>query len=203
MSERALWQSPFEGILIPGPATGGSPEITVQERQNIQQNQIIAHKDTAQPLARAIAQLLGRKTPLAPLEGASRGGLFIAATGPLEYWAIAENKSAQKALAEPGGALRRAASVFDQSAGRAVIRISGKTAPDLLAKGTSLDLKNGALPAEGAAPTSLAHIPAVLIRRQKPRCYDISLSLSYAASFAGWLLEAIEEFDHQVLAAGE
>ncbi|MCG8648505.1 MAG: hypothetical protein MI861_01655 [Pirellulales bacterium] len=203
MSEPTFWQSPLEGLLPPGSHTGGLPDVTVQERRNVAQYQIIARKDTATQLARAVARMLGRKTPLSPLEGGSNNGIFIGATGPFEYWAAAESKTAQKALGKPGGAIHKAASVFDQSAGRAVIRISGKCAADLLAKGTALDLHAADLPAESASLTAIAHMPAVLIRRHKPECYDISLSVSYAASFASWLLEAIEEFDHRIAAARE
>lgn len=203
MSDTALWQSPLEGLLTPGSSSEAPVDVSVQERPQMLQLQLIARRDGTEQLARAVAKLLGRKTPLAPLEGASRNGVFIAATGPFEYWATAETGTARKALGTHSAAIKNAASIFDQSAGRTVIRISGPRAPDLLAKGTSLDLHETAFPAQGAAPASIAHMPAVLIRRQRPTCYDVSLSLSYAASFADWLKEAMEAFDHRILAPRE
>ena len=46
-------------------------------------------------------------------------------------------------------------------------------------------------------------MPVLLIKRRRPACYDISLSLSYAASFADWLLEAARAYDYRIVAAHE
>ncbi len=74
----------------------------------------------------------GRK--LAPLEGAEVGGLFICATGPDEYWVMAVKQGASDVETRLLKQFGETASLFDQSHGRAVLRIEGPCAADVLAK---------------------------------------------------------------------
>lgn len=132
----------------------------------------------------------GRK--LAPLEGAEVGGLFICATGPDEYWVMAVKQGASDVETRLLKQFGETASLFDQSHGRAVLRIEGPCAADVLAKGSSLDLDT--IPASGAVHTVIEHIPVLVAWRAGFAGVDISIPRSFAGSFATWLAEAALEF---------
>jgi len=93
-------------------------------------------------------------------------------------------------------ALGDTASLFDQTHGRFVVRISGDDATRLLAKGTSLDLDEGAFPAQGASHTTIEHLPALVVRRANPACFELSVPRSYAGSLLTWFTVAAEEFGY-------
>ena len=168
---------------------GGSAGLTLRERAGVVQLQLIARSGQADELAAAVMTLLGRTTALAPMEGDEIEGLFLCATGPLEYWALAEDLAAADALERVGAMAGRCASLFDHSHGRFVVRLSGAGAQGLLGKGTALDLRPAHFPARGGAHTTIAHMPALVIRRE-PAVYDVAGAGSYAGSFVAWLEEA-------------
>jgi heterotetrameric sarcosine oxidase gamma subunit len=182
--------SRLAGLLEPGALTASEPGgLAVEERRSVVQLQLIARSGQTAPLAASIATLLGRSAALAPLEGDGTEELFISATGPLEYWALAEGPRTADAVERVKAVSSGCASLFDHSHGRFVVRLSGTKAQTLLAKGTALDLRQPPFPARGAAHTAIAHMPALVIRRE-PAVYDISGAGSYAGSFVAWLKEA-------------
>jgi sarcosine oxidase subunit gamma len=101
----------------------------------------------------------------------------------------------EKQLAD---ALGDTASLFDQTHGRFVVRISGDDATRLLAKGTSLDLDEGVFLAQGASHATIEHLPALVVRRATPVCFELSVPRSYAGSLLAWFTEAAEEFGYSV-----
>ncbi len=194
-------QNALDHLLKPGEyrrAGGGASGLVIQERPNVTQLQVIARKDRGASLARRLSALLGARKALAPLEGAAADGVRGYATGPLEYWVFSETHGAQALERRLADELGDTASLFDQSHARFVVRISGDGATGLLAKGTALDLDGGAFPAEGASHTMIEHIPALVVRRAVPACYDLSVPRSYAGSYVAWLAEAALEFGYSV-----
>lgn len=189
--------SPLERVLKPGvhASAGG---VSIEELPDMAQFQLIARKGEAAQLAGSLSRFLGLKHALAPMEGAEINGLFICATGPLEYWVFAEGREPSGALRELGEIVGDSASLFDQSAGRCVIRLAGKHAANVLAKGTSLDLQGEAYPSQGASHTVIDHIPALAGWRTDPARYDISVPRSYAGSFIAWLSEAALEYGFSI-----
>lgn len=171
----------------------GEPGVAIEERGEVTQLQLVARNGKSGLLGKRLARLLGRIKPLGALEGAENKGLFICAVGPRDYWVFADKMrslAAFDALAEVAG---DSASIFDQSEGRVVLRLSGEQAADILAKGSALDLQGPTFPATGGAQTVIEHIPALVAKRSAADAYDISVPHSYAASFVSWLREAARD----------
>lgn len=191
MAETIAATSALNGLLKPdGRRSAG---VVIRELRDVAQLQVIARKGHDAVLASRIAKHLGRKSPLRPLEGASANGLFVAATGPGEFWVLAEGRAARRAMKAVVGIVGDSASVFDQSHGRSVVRLEGAKAVEVLAKGTPLDLREPEFPPLGAAHTMIAHIPALIARRRE-NAFNLSVARSYAGSFSAWLRETGQEF---------
>ncbi len=195
MSDTLMLQSPLEGQI----QSGRHLDLSVQELPGIAQFQVISRKGKSAVLGKKVAGLLARKNALTSLEGAEAGGFFICGPGPGEYWVFAEKPGARDVETMLDKELGETASLFDQSHGRIVLRIEGPRATDVLAKGTPLDFHPTAFPAQGAAHTVIAHIPALVAQRAGLGCYDISVPRSYGLSFITWLTEAGDVSDREGL----
>jgi sarcosine oxidase subunit gamma len=86
------------------------------------------------------------------------------------------------------------ASVCDQSDGRCVIRISGPSARDVLAKGIPLDLHPRVFGPGQAAVTLAAHIGVHIWQIDDMPTYEIAVFRGFAGSFWHWLMESAAEF---------
>lgn len=188
MADQIARQSALEGLLKPE-TSGAGDGTRIEELADVTQRQIFARNGQSDALAKAVAGFLKQKKPLGPLQGAERGGVFVCAVGPREYWVAAQGRSAAKAVQELEKAVDALASVFDQSDGRFVIRLSGPGADGVLACGTSLDLQDPTLPAKWGTHTQIEHIPALVLRRASngTAVFDVSVPRSYAGSFVAWL----------------
>ena len=124
-------------------------DLRIQERHKVIQLQLISRNGKSERLAAEIAKFLGREAPLTPLAGAERDGLSIFATGPREYWVLADGDLAAKAMIALQEAVTESASVFNQSDSRHVFMLSGRHVLDVLAKGSPLDLCAQHFPGRG------------------------------------------------------
>ena len=86
------------------------------------------------------------------------------------------------------------ADVVDQSDGRAVIRISGPRARDVLAKGLPIDLHPRAFKANGVAISHTSHIGVIFWQTGTEPTYEIAMFRSFADSFTHWLKDAAAEY---------
>ena len=195
MSELMRARSPLATFLQPELRDNqrDEPGLIITERQQICQLQIISRNNEPLHLTNMVTQYLGREKPLAPMQAASKNSLLICATGPLEYWVMGQKPDAIDALSEIQTQVEQSASVFDQSEGKLVLRLTGAKAADVLAKGTALDLHAKALPAQGAAHTVIEHIPVLLAWQSDARHYDLLIPRSYAHSFMTWLCDATRD----------
>lgn len=200
MAETPVKKGALAGLLKSGrnSARNTKPGLIITELPDVVQIQLIARSGQEQKLVSAIARFLGRSAPLLPLEGAERNGLFICATGPRDYWVFAERRSSPEVIRAIEAISDGLASVFDQSDGRLVLRVSGSKAVDLLAKGSPLDLCGPSLPAACGIHTVIEQIPALVVRHNASTIYDLSVPRSYAGSFAIWLYEAMNEYEYMV-----
>jgi sarcosine oxidase subunit gamma len=129
---------------------------------------------------------LGVTLPLEPNTasgGEARRALWL---GPDE-WLIAS-------LRDRLGAARAIhGTITDLSHGRAVLRLCGREARAVLAKGCALDLDLRAFPPNACAQTAIAKIN-VVIDNAAPGAFDLYCSRSYAGSFWDWITEAAAEY---------
>ena len=145
---------------------------------------------------------MGQSAVIGPRLGfpvADRPGRFASAdvallgTGPGAWLMISETPA-------PGWAMTVAddlagfASVFDQSSGYAILRLSGVGAGALLQKGAFLDLHTDAFPPGSVAVTVIEHIGAILWRPDE-NIFEIAVFRSFASSFWHWLVTAAAASD--------
>jgi heterotetrameric sarcosine oxidase gamma subunit len=78
--------------------------------------------------------------------------------------------------------------VTDLTGGRTVLTLAGPRAAQTLMKGTAIDLDPAVFAPGAVAVTALAHMPAIIWRRDVG--YDVIVPRSYAASLLEWMLRA-------------
>jgi sarcosine oxidase subunit gamma len=149
---------------------------------------------------RSIVSIAAFAECLAPLQAA----LGVALPGPnrqtehdgiLYLWAGPETWLALADAADPDFDLRMAqhcttlAVVTDQSDGRAILRISGPAARNVLAKLVPIDLHPAAFPPNATALTLAGHIP-VQIWHKAPDGFELACFRSYAQALYEVLIQA-------------
>lgn len=115
-------------------------------------------------------------------------------SGPDQWLAVAERTRRRDLEREIKATVSGLASVTDQSDARAVIRISGPRAKDVLAKGVPVDLHPRVFRPGMVAITHASHIGVILWQRDDAPTYELGMFRSYAHSFADWLDDSAAEF---------
>jgi sarcosine oxidase subunit gamma len=120
-------------------------------------------------------------------------------TGPGQ-WLVVSGSLGHETLAEELAAtLQGLASISDQSSGRAVIRLSGPRARDVLAKGLAIDLDPRVFPAGSAATSAISHMGVLVWREGASESYDIAVFRSVSESFWRWLKASAAAFGYAVV----
>jgi sarcosine oxidase subunit gamma len=83
--------------------------------------------------------------------------------------------------------------ITDVSHGRAVLRLCGREARAVLAKGCALDLDMRAFPPNACAQTAIAKMN-IAIDHATSGAFDLYCARSYAGSFWDWITEAAAEY---------
>ncbi len=182
--------SPFGPELTPGRhgAAGASP-VTLAERRV------------------DIVQLMGSEAAVADIAGlalpkpgrAEAAGDAMAVWIQPSGWLVIRPRGDEGALARTltdasGGAV----TVVDQSHGRAVLRLSGINARDVLAKGCRIDLHPRAFSAGSAATTTIDHITVTIVQVHATPTYDLVLPANFAEAFLDWLGMSAAEFGYEI-----
>ncbi len=159
--------------------------------------QINLRLDPADSEALAAIQLvLGVQLPLTPNTTAAGQELLAAWLGPDEWLLLTEHHQPDALVTNLQAALTgHFASVVDTSAGQTVIRLSGPSALDVLARGCALDLHPSAFPPGACAQTLLARAQALLIAVDAAPTFDIIVRRSFAPYVAAWLQDSAHQFD--------
>jgi methylglutamate dehydrogenase subunit D len=197
--------SGFSGLAHPGRygrLGQWSQPVSLQERLDLRLVQIAARKGKQAEIAEAVRSIAGLRLPEGPKRVVDNG-LAVLGTGPRQWLAVAETREAQQSLEDLIAALPGLAAIADLSSGKAVLRISGPAARDVLAKGCPLDLHRRAFGLGDAARTAIALIPCQLWQVDVRPGYDIAVDLSYTASFWGWITAAAAEYGYEVAAASD
>ena len=143
----------------------------------------------------AIQHMLGVQLPLTPNTTAAGPELLAAWLGPDEWLLLAERQEADSLVTDLQTALTgHFASVVDTSAGQTVIRLSGPSALDVLARGCALDLHPSVFPPGACAQTLLARAQALLIAVDDTPTFDIIVRRSFAPYAAAWLQDSARQF---------
>jgi methylglutamate dehydrogenase subunit D len=190
----------FQGLAVPGRyghVVGDDRPVVIAERAGLAAVQISARRGKTAELAAAIRDASGVELPRGP-KRAARDGLAIIGMGPHEWLAIADGERGRAALASVREAGEGLASFVDQSHAKAVLRLSGPRARDVLAKGCGLDLHERVFKPGDAATTQIALIPCQLWQLNETPSFELSVPLSYAGSFWSWLSGSAAEYGFEV-----
>ena len=199
MPELLLSRSALHGVAIPGRYGKGdsAPGVTLSERIDIGLATVAVRKGQAEALAAAVRAAYGVDLPANSTVATGRGVAFMG-TAPGQWFAVSETL-ANGALADDlARQLAGLASITDQSDGRAVIRVSGPSARDVLAKGVPVDLHQGVFRTGSAATTVISLIGAQIWQVDEAPTYDIAVFRGFAGSFWGWLTSSAAEFGYTV-----
>ena len=200
MSDRTLRPvSALAGIAVPGHygKPEGDPGITVEERVGLGLATVAARKGKAADLHAAVFSAYGARLPNSSRVAQGPQVSFIG-YGPGQWLAVSETFANEALARELGQKLKGLASVSDQSGGRAVLRLSGPRARDVLAKGLPIDLDPRAFPLGSAATSTISLMGVQLWQTDDTRSYNIAIFRSVSASFWRWLTASSAEFGYEV-----
>lgn len=200
MSDLRLQARPaLAGIAVPGrfgKATA-KPGVIVTERTGLGLATVAARKGKEDALKSAVRDVYKAELPDKPAVVQGAAVSFIG-QGPGQWLAISEALAKGALASDLASRLGGLASISDQSDARAVIRVSGPRARDVLAKGLPIDLDPRAFPL-GSAATSVISLMGVQVWQvDDTRSYDIAVFCSLAASFWRWLTASAAEFGYEV-----
>jgi heterotetrameric sarcosine oxidase gamma subunit len=123
-------------------------------------------------------------------------GVRLLQVGP-QRWLVVDRRDRLESLT---ASLARAADagfvVTDLSQARTVLRIAGRKARDVLAKGCALDLHSGVFPVGSCAATSVAGLAAVLVAVDGAPTYDLHVTRTYGQYVWEWICEAAAEYGY-------
>ncbi len=113
-------------------------------------------------------------------------------------WLVIRPRGAEGALVTTlASTAGEAAAVVDQGHGKAVLRLSGSQAGDVLAKGSRVDLHARTFPPGSAATTTIDHITVTIVKVDATT-FDLVLPANFAEAFADWLKMAAAEFGYEI-----
>ncbi len=195
-------RSALHGVVEPGTygrEIAGGPGITLCERPNLSIIHVAAYADTAEKAGTVIQSLVGTVPPPEPNRSVMIESTQICWIGPHKWWIIeTDQRHCTELIASRLG---NSAAVTTQGHGRCCIRLSGPSARDLLAKGSTLDFHPGRFSAGHCAQTSLGHGNALINCIDDAPIFDLFVLRSYAVSFWQWITDAAGEFGYRVTAS--
>ena len=202
MSDRALAsRSVLDRIAQPGRhgQLGGAPGVVLGECRYRGVVSLIARKGMATAVAAAARAAYGVALPLKP--GSERSGAmtFIWA-GPERWLVIAEDRSSEELAQSLRSVFAGLAAIAEQGDGRALIRISGPRARDVLAKILTIDLHPRVFRRGDTAITGAAHLEVQIWQVDDQPSYEIALFRGFAGSFWHWLIASAAEYGYEVVA---
>jgi heterotetrameric sarcosine oxidase gamma subunit len=191
--------SPFAGLLKPGRhgAREGAAGVRLSARTGLALFVISAGAGKASEVATKMHSVTGLDLPMGS-KRVSKNGFALIGTAPGQWLAVAESKEAHALPAMLGVALKGVATVVDQSDGKAVLRISGPRAREVLAKGCSLDLHPSVFKPGSAGTTPVALIDCAIWQGDETPSYDLAVPTSFAESFWSWLTASSAEYGYSV-----
>lgn len=181
-------------------ADAGAAGVVFTQLRDFELLQIMARRGKAAALAKAAKQQFGVAAPLKP-KAVAAGDTTLIGSGPDQFLALAPRKAGSPLLAASAKSLAGMASISDQSDGRALIRIAGPKARDVLAKFCSLDLDASVFAMGAAGSTSIDHTAATLWRGKDEGGAPVFFLLvftSFAESLWTMMLESGAAFGVEV-----
>jgi sarcosine oxidase subunit gamma len=203
VSDRKLNSRPaLSGLALPGRfgKGGGAPGVSISERAGLGLATVAARKGQAAALKAATLEAYGVDLPDSSLVAQGPQVSFLG-YGPGQWLAISSGLGSEALAVDLAARLKGLASISDQSGGRAVIRISGPRARDVLAKGLPIDLDPRAFEPGDAATSTISLMGVQIWQVDDAPTYDIALFRSVSESFWRWLTSSAGEFGYEIAPA--
>jgi heterotetrameric sarcosine oxidase gamma subunit len=193
-------KSALEGLAIPGSygRSSGEAGVVISERIGLGLATVAACKGKADALGEAVASAYGVQLPSSSHVVQGPQVSFVG-YGPGQWLAVSESLANEALARDLSEKLQGLASISDQSGGRAVLRLRGPKARDVLAKGLPIDLDPRAFPLGSAATSAISHMGVQLWQSDDTRSYDITIFRSVSESFWRWLTASAAEYGYKVV----
>jgi len=127
--------SPLAAVAVPGRygnATGTTVPVTLKERSGLKLRVIAALSRQGPAVEDMVRKITGLELPRGPKRVVAKG-LALIGTAPGQWLAVAEDESSRQMLEALAKQLVGHAAITEQSDSKAVIRISGARARDVMA----------------------------------------------------------------------
>ncbi len=158
--------------------------VRIAARGALEVVQIAGFADAAETAAR-LSKYFGAAITPAPNRAISNGGLTVLWHGPGQ-WLIVRLPSSKPLADELASLFGEMGAVVDLGHARSVLRFEGEGVRELLANGTSIDLRPARFPPGACALTSLGKIGA-LLHCIAPTTIDVYVPRTYSDAFIEWL----------------
>lgn len=170
--------------------TVAAPDLTVSARDDLTLASLAAGHGKRDALVAAIQEKYGVTLPSTP-ERVEGDGIAFLWAGPDQWIAAAERNGGRDLERELKPLVAGLAAVTDQTDARAVLRISGPRARDVLAKGVPIDLHPRVFGPGSVAITHASHIGVILWQLDAAPTYELAVFRSFARSLADWVEESV------------
>jgi sarcosine oxidase subunit gamma len=193
MVERLQSRSAFDDLATGSLPSGSLAEagLRVARRDGLALTLVLARKERMDALRSRLKDLLGLELPRGSRCARSEDFAAIG-TAPGAWLIGAEASRAADFIDALIRTLEGDASVVDQSAAYEVLRLSGPTLSEVLARGVALDFHPDVFGRDGAAVTLADHVNVILWRVDEARALtlDIAVPRSVFGDFWSWLAES-------------
>jgi sarcosine oxidase subunit gamma len=181
-----------------GAAPEGGPGIQLAERRGLAIIHL-AGPGGDEVFAAAVKGCLGISVPVIPNTTASAGDRRLLWLAPTRWLVVSTGDAPAEAVSGLNAALAGlSGAVTDVSSGRTVIRVRGRDARDLLAKGCPLDLHGSRFKPGDCAQSVLGAINVLLHATGDGAAIDLYCARGFALSMWEWLTDAAGEFGARI-----
>lgn len=143
----------------------------------------------------AVESVLGQSLPT-QANTVSFGDNRICWLGPDEWLLLVPGNDATPLLSKLEAALSdQTVAMNDVSGGQVVLRMSGSSVVDLLAKGCPLDFHESRFPPGSCAQSGLGKAGALFVRADSGQSFDVVVRRSFLEYMLAWLRRAGAEFN--------
>jgi heterotetrameric sarcosine oxidase gamma subunit len=201
VSEPVVSLSALYGIALPGRygKQEDEPGVTIAERANLGLATVACRKGHGEDLKGRVRETYGVDLPSSSTVARGKDVSFVG-TGPGEWLVVSETHENETLAEDLVQKLAGLASISDQSSGRAVVRLKGPRARDVLAKGLAIDLDPSTFPSGAAVTSTISHM-GIQLWQPDSDTYDIVFFRSVAESFWRWLGASSAAFGYEVTAS--
>ena len=189
-------RSQLAGRVKPGRyGAGETPQVTLSEVRGRRIVQAAGWPDTFDVVSRQIAEAAGGTVPGTFRIAAVADTVTAIWAGAERLWFTADDPTLMSRF--DGKFTDEDAVFLDISASRAILRITGLKARNVLAKGVTVDMHTSIFPVQAIAHTMVEHA-GVLVHRVGPEAFELYVPRSYAVNLWHWLTESAAEFGYGV-----